>query len=221
MEVTSGFLIVKTFERMCRDYLINFEKYHHKVEPGITYDHIPLEQMPGKYRGVARDPIEPWIEDFRGSGMIEVPTEQELVASLFIKDLADAGKAKFWFIFELDNARKLLTMIRPPVEREIIWAKHMDKNDPPPPGTEILGYEPIDFGGDFSSLITGVLFFRHVRTADLDDPDGTRAKNYYSRLNKWGLFDTPDLARRYVDSFPLLPEHERPKHIAEVRIVGK
>lgn len=220
MTVTSAFLVVKTFERMYRDYLIKFEKYR-KVEPRVTYGPILLEQMPGKYRGVARNPIEPWIEDFRGSGMIEVPTEQELAASLFIKDLADAGKAKFWFIFELDNARKLLTMIRPPVEREIIWAKHMDKNDPPPPGTEILGYEPIDFGGDFSSLITGVLFFRYFWTADLDDPDGTRAKNYYSRLNKWGLFDTPDLARRYVDSFPLLPEHERPKHIAEVRIVGK
>ncbi len=222
MAVTSGFLVVKTFERMYREYLINFEKYR-KVNPEFTYDHDPitLEQMPGKYRGIARKPIETWIEDFRSSGMIAEPTEQELDASLFIQDLNGAGKAKSCFIFELDNAKKLLTMIRPPVEREIIWARRMDKNDPPPPGTEILGYEPIDFDGDFSSLIAYVLFFRYVWNADCDDPDGTRAKNFYSRLNKWGLFDTPDLARRYVDSFPLLPEHERPKHIAEVRIVGK
>jgi hypothetical protein len=218
MEVTSGFLVVKTFERMYRDYLIKFEKYR-KVQPRATYGPILLEQMPGKYRGVARDPIEPWIEEFRGSGMFEEPTEQELAASLFIKDLADAEKAEGWFIFELDNARKMFTMIRPPVEREIIWARRMDKKDPPPPGTEIMGYEPIDFDGDFSSLIAGVLFFRYVWNADCDDPDGTRAKNYYSRLNKWGLFDTPGLARQYVDSFPLLPEHERPEHTAEIRLV--
>ncbi len=218
MEVTSGFLIVKTFERMYRDYLIKFERYK-KVSPAVTYGPILLEQMPGKYRGVARDPIEPWIEDFRGSGMIEEPIEQELDASLFIKELADAGKAKFWYIYKLDDARKLLLMIRPPVEREIIWVRRMDKNDTPPSGTEILGYEPIQFNGDFSSLIAHVLFFRYAWTADCDDPDGARAKNYYSRLNNWGLFDIPELARRYVDSFPLVPDHELPDHIAEVRIV--
>ncbi|MCP4263621.1 MAG: hypothetical protein GY774_39855 [Planctomycetes bacterium] len=218
MGVTSGFMIVKTFERMYRDYLIRFEKYR-KVKSGISYDPIPLEQMSGKYRGIARNPIAPWIEDFRGSGMIEEPTEQELDASLFMNDLTVARKAENDFIFELDNACKLLTKIHPPVEREIIWARRIDKNDPPPPGTEILGYEPIDFDGDFSSLIAHVLFFRYGWTADFDDPDGVRAKNYYSHLNKWGLFDTPDLARRYVDSFPLLPEHERPEHIAEVRVV--
>jgi len=90
MEVTSGFLVVKTFERMYRDYLIKFEKYK-RISPELTYDPIPLEQMPGKYRGVARNPIVPWLEEFRGSGMIEEPTEQELKPHL-------GGKCKLYII---------------------------------------------------------------------------------------------------------------------------
>jgi hypothetical protein len=205
---------------MYREYLIKFEKYR-KEDSRITYGPILLEQMPGEYHGIARNPIEPWIEDFRGSGMIKEPIEQELDGSLFLKDLADTGKADFWYIFNWDDVRKLLAMIHPPIEREIIWARRIDTKDPPPQETEILGYEPIQFGGDFTSLIADVLFFRYFKTSDCDDPDGTRAKNFYSRLNEWGLFDTPDLARQYVDSFPLLPEHERPEHIAEIRIVKK
>ena len=206
MEVTAGFLVVKTFERMYRQYLTKFKEWWQVEHPND--EHILLEQMPGKYRGVARDPMEPWFECFRGAGVFEEPTQ-----------LSDSGKAEGFFIFALDDAKKLFGMIWPPVEREIIWARRMDKDDPPPPKTAILGYEPIDFDGDFSSLIAHVLFFRYSWTADLDDPDGIRAKIHYTRLNKWGLFDTPTYARQYVDSFPLLPAHERPDHIAEIRTV--
>lgn len=217
VEVTAGFLVVKIFERMYRDYLADFEKYR-QVSPRITYGPILLEQMRGKYRGIARDPMEPWIEALRGSGVVE-PTDQELAASLFMEELNNSGKAEHDFIFDLDDARKLLEMIPPPVEREIIWARRVDKNDPPPPETAILGYEPIDFDGDYTSLIAHVLFFRYAWNADLDDPDGTRAKIHYTRLNKWGLFDTPTHAGQYVDSFPLTPAHELPDHIAEIRAV--
>jgi hypothetical protein len=213
MEVTAGFLVVKTFERMYRDYLANFEKLR-QVKPSITYGPILLEQMPGRYRGIARDPMEPWNEALRGSGL-EEPTEQELAASLFMADLNNSGKAEHDFIFSLDDARKLLEMIAPPVEREIIWARYMDKNDPPPPETSILGYEPIDFDGDYTSLIAHVLFFRYYWNPD---PDGTIAKIHHTRLNKWGLFDTPTNIWKYVDFFKL-PAHERPEHIAEVRTV--
>ena len=173
--------------------------------------------MPGRYRGVARDPIEPWNEIFRGAGLFDEPTEQELAAFLFMTELRESGKADGFFIFAADDARKLFEMIRPPVEREIIWARRMDRTDAPPPETVVLGYEPIDFNGDFTSLTTCVAFFRYRLTTDIDDPDGMRAKVHYARLNKWGLFDTPVHAQEYLDSFPLLPEHERRDQIAEVR----
>ena len=216
MEFSAGFLIVKTFERMYRDYLESFEELR-KVDPNVTQNPIPLERMPGKYRGVARSPMEPWYEVFHGAGLFDEPTEQELAASLFMTELRESEKAKKFFIFKLDDARELFGMIQPPVEREIIWARRMDRADPPPPETIVLGYEPIDFYGDFTSLIAGVLFFRYHQTTSIDDPDGMRAKTHYARLNKWGLFDAPTHAQEYVDSFPLLPEHERPRHIAEVR----
>lgn len=218
MEFSAGFLIVKTFERMYRDYLTSFEKLR-QSNSDFTHAPVPLERMPGKYRGVARNPMEPWIEDFSGSGLFDEPTEQELAASLFMTKLRDAGKAEGFFVFALDDARKLFGMIQPPVEREIIWARRMDKADTPPSETIVLGYEPIDFYGDFTSLIAGVLFFHYWETTDMDDPDGTRAKIHYPRLNKWGLFDVPTHAQEYADSFPLLPEHERPPHIAEVRVI--
>lgn len=216
--ITAGFLVVKTFERMYRDHLATLDKLR-EVDSRDPRDPMPLELMPGKYRGIARDPIQPWYECFRGAGVFEEPTEQELEASLFLTELTDSGKAEGWFIFAEDDARKLLAMIRPPVEREIMWAKRVHKVDPPPPETVVLGYEPIDFNGDFSSLVTGGAFFRYFRTVDMEDPDGMRAKVHHARLNKSGLFDTPAHAQEYAASFPLLPEHERPDHIAEVRAV--
>jgi len=218
MKFGAGFLIVKTFERMYREYLSNFAKLR-SVDDRITYNPIPLEQMPGRYRGVARDPIEPWNEVLRGAGLFDEPTEQELGASLLMTEFRESGKAKGFFIFGQDDARELFNMIHPPVEREIVWAGRTDRTDSPPPEVALLGYEPIDFYGDFTSLIARVAFFRGFLDATIEDPDGTRAKVHYARLNKWGLFDTPVHAQEYLDSFRLLPEHERQDHIAEVRSV--
>ena len=216
MDYSAGFLIVKTFARMYRDYLTEFEELR-QLRSDFNRNPVPLERMPGRYRGVARNPMEAWIEEFTGSGLFEEPTGQELAASLFMRELCDAGKAEGFFVFALEDARKIFGMIQPPVEREIIWARRIDKSDTPPPETIFLGYEPIDFYGDFTSLITGVWFFRYSRNFTIEEPYQIWAKTHFPRLNKWGLFDVPTYAQEYVDSFPRLPEHERPRHIAEVR----
>ena len=216
MDYSAGFLIVKTFARMYRDYLTEFEELR-QLRSDFNRNPVPLERMPGRYRGVARNPMEAWIEEFTGSGLFEEPTGQELAASLFMRELCDAGKAEGFFVFTLEDVRKIFRMIQPPVEREIIWARRIDKSDTPPPETIFLGYEPIDFYGDFTSLIANVLFFRYAETPDIKDPDGTRAKIHYPRLNKWGLFDIPTHAQEYADSFPPLPQPERPPHIVEVK----
>ncbi|MHC4300408.1 MAG: hypothetical protein ACYS7Y_24300 [Planctomycetota bacterium] len=217
--VTSGFLIVKTFERMCREYPLNFERYR-QYYPEIAHGPILPEQMPRRYRGLSREPIQTWHESCRGHWLFDglEPSEQELAASLLLAELNDSGKAKGWFILAQGNAEKLLGMVQPPVEREIIWAKRIDRADPAPPETSILGYEPIDFEGDFSSVITSVAFFRHNLSSD---PAGRRAKILHAKLNKWGLFDTAIDAQDYMDSIPLreLSGFDRPRHIAEVRAV--
>jgi hypothetical protein len=216
IEISDGFLVVKTFERMHRDYLIRLDQICLLDESTEERDSIPLEQMPGKYRGIAREPIFSWYEEWRGADVGDEPIEQELDAHLFMTGLRDSGKAEGCFVFSEDDARKLFAMIRPPLEREIMWIRRMDRDVQPPSDTEILGYEPIDFYRDFSSVITSVVFFRYRRSAD---PDGKYAKFLHARLNQWGLFDNPADAQEYVDSIPLqeLPWQDRPRHIAEVR----
>ena len=219
MEVTSGFLIVKTFDRMYHEYLVRFEEWRKIEQPSAQPRR--LEQMPGKYRGIDREPIQPWLEEFRGTGVAE-PTEQELDVSLYMEELTKSGKADKDFFFLLDDAKKLIEMIPPPVEREIVWARRIDKDDEPPLGSTILGYDPTEFyTPNHSSIIAYTIFFPYRIGPDLKDPKGERAKIYYPKLNKYGLFDKPDHAREFVDSFPLLPEHERPDYVAEIRALAE
>ncbi|UCF14641.1 MAG: hypothetical protein JSW59_14600, partial [Phycisphaerales bacterium] len=137
----------------------------------------------------------------------------------FMGELTESRKEDGDFIFGLDDARKLLEMIPPPVEREIIWARRMDCGDLPPPETAVLGYEPTEFfGSDHSSLIASCAFFRHWRPPHRDDDKIMRFKALHARLNTWGLFDTPADAKQYLDSCPLLEPDER-LYIAEIRSV--
>jgi len=217
MEVTAGFLVVKTFERMCREYLANFAVWWQAKYPDA--DPMLPEQMPGKYRGIARDPIQPWVEDLRDTGL-EEPTEEELAASLFMDVLTKSRREDGDFIFALNDADKLLEMIPPPAEREIIWVRRMDCGDLPPPETAVLRYEPTEFfGGDHSSLIASCAFFRYWRPAHGNDQKKMRFKALHAKLNSWGLFDTPADAEQYLDSCPL-PEPDARFYIAEIRSVS-
>ncbi len=216
MGVTAGFLVVKTFERMCCEYLATIERLRQTRDKDVFP--IPPEQMPRKYRGIARDPIQPWIEDLRATGL-EEPTEKELTASLFMDELMKSRKADEDFIFALNDSRKLLEMIPSPTEREIIWVRRMDCGDLPPPETTVLGYEPTEFfGSDHSSLIADIAFFRYWRGAHVDDQKKMRFKALHARLNTWGLFDTPADAKEYMDSCPLLESDEK-LYVAEIRSV--
>ena len=216
MEVTAGFLVVKTFERMCREYLATIKRLRQSQNEDVFP--IPPEQMPGQYRGIARDPIQPWVEGLRDTGL-EEPAEKEFAASLFMDELMKLRKEEEDFIFALSDARKLLEMIPPPAEREIIWARRMDRGNLPPPETAVLGYEPTEFlGSNHSSLIADIAFFRYWRGVHVEDQKKMRFKALHARLNTWGLFDTPADAEEYLDSCPLLEPGER-LYITEIRSV--
>lgn len=200
--VTSGFLIEKTFARMCREYLAGI-KYGcpHLLNKGgysTPRSDVRPEQMPKQYRGVHREPIQGWTEALRGSGVVE-PTNQELAASLFLDELDVAGKAGDDFIFALDDAKRLLQMIAPPVEREIIWARRMDAADPPPPETVLLGYEPSAFYPPCcnSAVAEGMFFNWWICEREED----AQLKVHHAKLNKWGLFDTATDAEQYLESY--------------------
>jgi hypothetical protein len=224
--VTSGFLIVKTFARMRRELLAGIERHRpdllDKGGYSVPRGNIPVEQMPKQYRGIDREPIQAWVEGLHGSGVVE-PTDQELAASLFLTELEDAGKAYDTFIFALPDARTTLGKIEPPAEREIIWARRMDAADPPPPQTALLGYEPSLFhsADDVSAVAQGMFFSRWTR----EHEENAQLKGHHAKLNKWGLFDTPTDAERYLQSFlSSLPsdwdEHRYLYYTTEVRALA-
>ena len=215
---TSGFLVVKTFERRYREYIEEFKQYYQKKYP--DFEPKPVELLPGKYRGIDREPIQSWLEKLRGSGVVE-PTDQELAASLFMTELEDSDRAADDFIFELEDSIKLIEMILPPVEREIIWARRMDKNDMPPKKTEVLGYEPNDFYGSRISLVAGNAFFSYDASEE-GKYIIMQLEKFHSRLNKWGLFDTPTEAKQYMDfNLEIKPNlDDGISYIAEIRTVN-
>lgn len=222
---TSGYLIEKTFARMCREYLTALKEHRSKRLNRGWYStprtDVPPEQMAKQYRGLHREPIQGWLEVLRGSGVVE-PTNQELEASLFLEELMKAGKAADDIIFTLEDARELVAKIEAPVEREIVWARQLDAGDAPPSGTVLLGYEACQFypPGCESAVAEG-LFFTYPTPNDVD---GLQLKRYHDRLNRWGLFDTPAEAEEYLTAYlATLPtdwdEHLYDYRTAEVRAV--
>jgi hypothetical protein len=223
MEVTSGYLIEKIFERKYREYLETFIKERFRKEYPNAKP-LPLEQMPGKYRGIDREPLEPWserLERFRGEDIFVEPSKNEVSAAIFLQELQDSGKSDGEFIFSLNDAIRVFEMISQPIEREIVWVRLMNKNDSPPAKTIVLGYEPVAiFWKHWSGFLGNIGFFRYYITPFMESPDGLRSKTHFDRLNISGLFDTPEGAQDYADTFSSLSEHEQPKYIAEVRALG-
>jgi hypothetical protein len=222
---TSGYFIEKTFVRMCREYLSALAKWRPKQVNAGGYStpraDVPPKQMTKQYRGLQREPIQGWLEVLRGSGVVE-PTDQELAASLFLEELAKAGKVADDIIFALEDARKLVAKIEPPVEREIVWARRMDGGDIPPPETVLLGYEPSQFYPPTrDSAVAAGLFFTYPMP---NDREGSRLKAHHDKLNQWGLFDTPAEAEEYLVAYlaslpPDWDEHLYHYYVTEVRAI--
>lgn len=223
---TSGYLIEKTFARMCREYLTILTEHRPRSLNKGWYStprtDVPPEQMAKQYRGLHREPIQGWLEALRGSGVVE-PTDQELEASLFLGELTKAGKAADDIIFSLEDARKLMAKIEPPVEREIVWARQLDAGDAPPSGTVLLGYEACQFypPGCESAVAEG-LFFTYPMP---NDKDGLQLKVHHDELNRWGLFDLPAEAQEYLTTYlatlpPDWDQHLYHYYITEVRALA-
>jgi hypothetical protein len=94
--MTSGYLIVKTFERMYREYLklrdaMRWPLPGDKVIYSIPWKEKSPDEYTKKYRGVCREPLFPWNERdeevFRGSGMVVEPIDSELKAHLAVGQL--------------------------------------------------------------------------------------------------------------------------------------
>ena len=229
--IKSGFLVEKTFARMCFEHRARLARgWPHLLDKhgySVPCENVSPDEMPKQYRGLMRDPIQGWVEALRGSG-VEEPTDQELNASLLLAQLDREGKASNDFLLEFQDAKRLLNMIEPPVEREIIWARCIEEDCSISPEVDaelvILGYDPSAFYPPHChSAIAASMFFTWW---ECDDEKILRFAAHHERLNKWGLFDTPTDAEQflkaYLDAFEPSADELRYGHrIVEVRAVAR
>jgi len=204
-DVTSGYLIVKTFERMYREYLKLREiKLYPLPDDKVIYS-IPWKGRPAqayakRYRGVSRDPLFRWDdtdeEGFRGTGYVEEPQDAELEAHLALGCLPEIDEDDRTIIGSHEDATHVFSMLKNPVEREVRWVRNADADSGEAPTYPLLGYEPTwGFRSDWFSAVSDCLCFP---TWHGTDREGTLFKEHYDRLNQYALFDTPDAARDFI-----------------------
>ncbi len=213
--VTSGYLVVKTFERMYREFHRPAEEYEELYS--IPREKVPFSEIRKKYRGIARDPIQPWIEELRGSGCCE-PIDSELAACLFMEELRQSERAHDDFIFDLGDVVALLQRISPPTEREVIWARRTDRDPEGPMDSALLGFDPTFFyPSEHFSAIADCMCFPAWHGCDAE---GTLFLPYHDQLNEHALFDTPELANEFLSFYLSQEWTERGEfYIAEIRAI--
>jgi hypothetical protein len=176
-----------------------------------------------QYRGVCRDPLFSWDEKdeevFRGSGMVVEPEDAELEAHLAIGRLDKAQKADYDFIKlkSHEDAINVFNLIQVPVEREIIWIRDAESDLSGLPDYPLLGYEPSWLGGDWFSAISDCRCFPRWHGTDIE---GELFKVHHDNLNQYALFNTPKMARDFLEYYLSFDWTETGEYvITEVRLV--
>jgi hypothetical protein len=211
-EVTSGYLIERSFERM-------YVEFHRPADPGQIVYSIPRrgaspEASSKKYRGIARDPLHAWFHELEGT----VPEPEEREAATELRLLEDAGRSADDFIDSLADAKRVWDKLRAPTHWELIWAGDCDAGIAPPPDTFLLGYEPTWFWGDHFSAISDCMCFP---TWHGTDEEGVLFAEHHHRLNKHALYPTTEEARAFLQYYRSFDWTETGDYvIAEVRLVG-
>jgi hypothetical protein len=178
--IDSGFLIVKTFHRLFRDYSARYS---------LSRDLYAMPRIDRKpedywiqYRGLDRDALDPY-------------TDSEVLAEIRMAELEKEGKCRDGFLFNLDDIRSVLDFLEDKKDYEIIWTKTIQSRSIPPEGYSTVGFEPTYFTGDhFSAACDCMLFPRWHGT----DKEGTLFIDHFRKLNQDGLFNTEEEASEFL-----------------------
>ena len=182
-EVPAGFLLVKTFSRLYRDragrYNLKRDKY------GIPrIDKMP-EQFPIQYRGVDR-------EGLYGSSRSELRAEMRMAEFEDLEKCSVEG-----IVLELGDAETIYDLLgNQRKDYEIIWARTANAARTVPEGFHSIGYEPDLFFSieHISASCDSMLFPRWHGT----DEAGSLFLNWFDKLNRHGLFSSPDEAEAFL-----------------------
>ena len=227
MKMNSGYLIVKTFGRVYREYLEFRSKRKYplpkdRVIYSIARNKKSAYDYAKQYRGVCRDTLFSWDEKdeevFRGSGMVAEPEDAELEAHLAIGRLKKAKKTDDGIIKSYEDAVSAFNLLQSPVEREIIWIRDAESDSSELPDYPLLGYDASYSGGDWFSAISDCMCFPIWHGTDIE---GELFEKYHDKLNQYALFSTAETAREFLEYYLSFDwtEHVGEYAITEVRLV--
>jgi len=140
-----------------------------------------------KYRGMDRDAL----------GADRSPTASN--AEAFLHDLEQAGRSVDGLVIDADDVRETFRWLDHQADQfEVIWARTSASEIEPPDRFVSLGFEPSYFDSDhFSPSCDCMLIPRWHGT----DREGTRFAEHFDRLNRHGLFESPDHARTFLADY--------------------
>ena len=199
MKIEAGYLIVKTFSRLYRDYAPRYK---------LTRDFYALPRIDRgptslsiQYRGLDRDALDPY-------------TNSDDLAEIRMAELEKIGGCEDGFLFSDETLRDVLSLAQSPLDCEVIWTNVASSRIQAPAGFVSAGFDPTYFEGDhFSASCDCMLIPRWHGT----DKNGTQFLEYFRQLNRFGLFSSPDAAQAFLDFYLSLDWTETGEYaIAEV-----
>jgi len=201
----TGFLVAKKFEVLYREYPHPADS--DQIVYAIPRAGIGPEVFLKKYRGIYREPL------------CAYSRSKERVARDVLAKLEKEGKAGEDFIFDLDDVKKIFPALKRPDDYEIIWAKNELSNGPVPEKSLLLGYEPTWFWGDHFSAIADCMCFPKWHGTD---EEGQLFMPYFERLNEYALFESPAVAKDFLDFYLSQGWTEKGDYFtAEVRLIAE
>lgn len=180
MGVTNGFLVLKRFEPLFREFAARPE-FNRRIYALPVFGEEPSRAVV-RYRGLDRGAIKPYAHG--------------ALAEIRMAEL-DPDDANGGFVTTLDQAREVLAWAEEeaPHVYEIAWARVAATPHAPPPGFELLGFEPSYFTGDHFSASCDCLCFPRWHGTD---PEGLLFRQHFSRLNRDGLFRSAEEASAFL-----------------------
>lgn len=176
----SAYLVVTKFEVLYRRYAID-PRHADPVYAFPVYG-TSSERLKVKYHGLDRDPL---------SSFWDAPA---LAAELRMHEFEECGRCDDALIFDESAMLDVLSWAQEelPGIYEPVWARSLGSKAEPPAGCRSIGFEPTE--GYFSTLCDCMCFSRWHGT----DPGGVVLREHFAKLNRFGLFESPEAAAHFL-----------------------
>lgn len=182
-----------------------------KVLPLQGYILLPCSPIP-RYRGVDRDPFEPALIESEIDGKLEFqegleppiwafypPGWRREAYKIFEENMVNTFKDDLFLLNSFEAAQKIQELIEPHLgSHEIVKCEIFPLECSPTlqrlNDANFLGYDLAYAGGDYYSAVLNGIGLHHNSHYRL-------LEKYRPSLNKFGLFDHPELALQYIEDF--------------------